>query len=99
MTSFVLPTNYSSEILPQSGKGEYQDISNKGEGRGACSHAHILQKFAAGLMKVTTSHKLFEGPFFQFSQSTERLTPGLHPELHSGGAASQQLQWLMFYST
>ena len=44
----------SSETLPQRGKGEYQDISHKGEGGDACSHAHILQKFAAGLMKVTT---------------------------------------------
>ena len=30
---------------------------------------------------------LSEGLFFQFSQSAECLTPGLHPELHSGGAA------------
>ena len=66
--SFVLPTNYSpggiisellgsSKILPQRGKGYYQDLSHKGEGGGTCSHAHILQKFSPGLMKVTTSHK------------------------------------------
>ena len=24
---------------------------------GACSHAYILQKFVAGLLKVTTSHE------------------------------------------
>ena len=60
LTSFVLPTNYSpggnisesSEIQPQRRKREYQDISHKGEGGAACSHAHILQKFAAGLVKV-----------------------------------------------
>ena len=65
MTSFILPTNCcsggsisdSSEILPQRGKGEYQDISHKGEGGGAGCHAHILQKFSAGLVKVTTSHR------------------------------------------
>ena len=44
-------------MLPQRGKGEYQDISHKGEGGGACSHAHTLQKFAAGVKKVTTSHR------------------------------------------
>ena len=38
-------------------RGKYQDISDKGERGGAFSHAHILQKFAAGLMKVTASHK------------------------------------------
>ena len=41
----------------QRGKGEYQDISHKGEGGGAGCHAHILQKFSAGLVKVTTSHR------------------------------------------
>ena len=57
------PLNYSpggsnldsSEIMPQGGKGEYQDISCKGEG--ACNHVPISQKFAAGLAKVTTSHR------------------------------------------
>ena len=28
-------------------RGNYQDLSHKGEGEGACSHAHNLQKFAA----------------------------------------------------
>ena len=30
---------------------------HKGEGGGAYSHAHILQKFAAGLVKVATNHR------------------------------------------
>ena len=47
----------SSEIPPQREKGKYQDISDKGEGGGTGSHAHILQKFAAGLVKVTISHR------------------------------------------
>ena len=47
----------SSEILPQREKGKYQDISDKGEGGGLCIHSHILWKFAAGLMKVTTRHE------------------------------------------
>ena len=37
--------------------GKWQCIDDKGEGGGECSQAHILQKFAAGLMKVTTSHE------------------------------------------
>ena len=65
MTSFVLPTNYSPEgsildsfeIVPQRGERDYQDISVNGEGGGACCRAHILQKFSAGLVKVTTSHR------------------------------------------
>ena len=65
ITPFVLSTNCSpggsisesSKVLPQRGKGEYQDISQKGEVGGACSYAPILQKFAAGLMKGTTGHK------------------------------------------
>ena len=42
------------------GKGEYQDINHKGEAGaglghgGACSQAHILKKFAAGVLKVVT---------------------------------------------
>ena len=47
----------SSQVLPQRGKGKYADISCTGEQGGAGSHAHILQKFAAGLMKATTCHK------------------------------------------
>ena len=32
-------------------------ICDKGEGGGACSHAHTLQKFVAGLLKVITPHE------------------------------------------
>ena len=32
-------------------------VSDFGEGGSTCSHAHILQMFDAGLMKVTASHK------------------------------------------
>ena len=45
----------TSEILPQGEKGNIKTLSCKGEGGGAGSHAPILQKFAAGLVKVTTS--------------------------------------------
>ena len=38
-------------------KEERGSIYPTGEEEGACSHAYILQKFAAGLMKVTTSHR------------------------------------------
>ena len=93
------------------------------------SQAHILQKFAASLPRVTTSQeeqtspwrilmlfeiqgdarigciksspkhiKLSKDLFCQFSQDTECLTPAFHPELHSGGAAGQQLQWLLIQS-
>ena len=31
--------------------------AREGEGGGACSHVHILQKFVAGPRKVTTSHE------------------------------------------
>ena len=41
----------------QRGKRKYQDLSRKGEGGGACSQKHILQKSAAGPGKVTTSHR------------------------------------------
>ena len=37
-------------------KKKKKDISDKGEGGGACSHAYILLKFAGGFVKVTTSH-------------------------------------------
>ena len=33
--------------------------------------------------------------FFQFSQSTECLTPGVQPELCSGGVAGRQMEWLI----
>ena len=42
--------------------------------------------------------ELSEDMFFQFTKSSECLTPGLHPELHSRGAAGWQQQGLMFYS-
>ena len=65
VTSFILSINSSpggsildsSEIPPQREKGDYQDITYKGERGGACSHTRILQKFAAGLVKVATSHR------------------------------------------
>ena len=38
---------------------------------------------------------LFGELFFQFSQSTECLTPNSHPELGSEGAVGLQLQWLI----
>ena len=46
------------KYCPKEERRKYQDISEKDEGGGACSHAHILQKFAAGLMKVTMSHDI-----------------------------------------
>ena len=42
--------------------------------------------------------ELSEDMFFQFTKSSECLTPGLHPQLHSRGAAGWQQQGLMFYS-
>ena len=57
---------FATEILPQGGQGEYPDISHKGEGGGSCSHAHILQTFAAGLVKATTSHR-HQSSFKDFS--------------------------------
>ena len=36
---------------PKEERGTYQDLTHKGDGGGACSHAYILQKFAAGLMR------------------------------------------------
>ena len=62
VTSFCFVDNCSwgsrisdiSEILPQRGKGKYQDICDKGEVGDVCRHVHILQN-AATLMKVTTS--------------------------------------------
>ena len=47
----------SSEKLLQRGRGKGEYICDSGEGGGTCSHAHILQKAAAGLMKVTASHE------------------------------------------
>ena len=58
-SQMTVTSNYSpelSEILPQRGKGTFQGISHKGEGRGTCHQVHIMQKFVAGLAKVATSH-------------------------------------------
>ena len=60
LTSFVLSTRYSpegsisasSEILPPGGKGNYQDVSDKGGGGGACSHARILQSLLLVLWRL-----------------------------------------------
>ena len=38
-------------------KGKVEVTGYMGERGGACSHAYILQKFAAILVKVTGSHK------------------------------------------
>ena len=45
------------EMLPQRGRGKSVSMCDTGEGGGARSHAHILQKLVAGLVRVTTSHK------------------------------------------
>lgn len=45
------------KYCPKEERVEYQDISHKDEGGGTCNHAAILQKFAAGLVKVTASHR------------------------------------------
>ena len=44
--------------------------------------------------KIFSQQYLSEDLFCQFSQSTECLTPDLHPQLFSGGVEGQQLQWL-----
>ena len=56
VTSFVFRKNSlrggmldSSGISPQRGKEKYQDICDKGEGGGVCSHAHNSQKFVSVL--------------------------------------------------
>ena len=41
----------------QRGRGKCQCICEFGDGGGTCSHAYILQKSAADLMKVTASHE------------------------------------------
>ena len=46
-----------SEIPLPRGRRECQYICDFGEGGGTCNQAHILQKAAASLMKVTTGHK------------------------------------------
>ena len=50
------PLSYSPRGIKEE-RGEYQAINHKGEGGSAGSHAHILRKFAAGLVKVTASHR------------------------------------------
>ena len=62
LTFFVLSLNtvqatvFQIALKSQRGKGGgNQDVM--GGGGGAFSHAHILQKFVAGLLMVTTSHK------------------------------------------
>ena len=51
---FILPAD-QAETPPKEEKGERQDMV-KG-GAGARSQAPILQRFAAGLLKVTSSRK------------------------------------------
>ena len=54
----------SERPLQRDRRGYYhQCICDKGEEWGACSHAHILQKFAAGLPKVTTTHEEQTSPW------------------------------------
>ena len=47
-------TVFQIALPTQRGKGKYQDMSNKGEGRDSCSHAHIFQKFASSPVRVNT---------------------------------------------
>ena len=47
----------NSEIPPQRCRGNNISVLDKSNRGGAYSHAYILQKFAAGFMKVTASHK------------------------------------------
>ena len=49
--------SYSAEVSLQRGRGKCQYICDFGEGGGTWNEAHILQKFAASLMKVTASHE------------------------------------------
>ena len=58
--SLSLTTDWA-EIPPKEEKGEYQDMIKV---RGRCmQHTHILQKFVADLLKVTTSHKEQTSPW------------------------------------
>ena len=64
MTFFVLLTTAQEAVFQISlnyhskeAGGNYISVSDKGEGGVVYGHAHILQKFAAGLLKVTTSHE------------------------------------------
>ena len=61
---FCLPTRVQEAVFPvalkrcpKEERGGYQDLSDKGDGGGACSQAHVLYKFAAGLVKVATSQR------------------------------------------
>ena len=47
----------SSEIWLQRDTGTGQYTGDYGEGGGPSNQAHIFQKFAASLVKVTTSHE------------------------------------------
>ena len=47
----------SSEIPCLTGREKCQYINDLVEGGGTCKQAHILQKVAASLVKVTTSHE------------------------------------------
>ena len=42
--------------FPKEERGDIK-ICHKGDGGGACSHEHILQKFGAGLVNATASHR------------------------------------------
>lgn len=53
--------DYSSEIPLQRGRGEGQYICDSGEAGDTGNQACILQKLAASLMRVTTSHEKHEG--------------------------------------
>ena len=52
------PLNYQIALnyCPKEEKGNIKIISHKGEGGGACSHAHILWEFVTSLTKVSHRH-------------------------------------------
>ena len=52
-----------------------------------------------GIIKSSENTELSEDLFCQFSQSTEGLTPGLHPGLLSEGVEGWELQGLRIQST
>ena len=47
----------SSEMLLQRGRREGQYMHDSGEEEGTCNQAQLLQKVAAGFMKVAVSRK------------------------------------------
>ena len=69
----------SSEIPPKEERGDIRIFATK-----------VKEKMHAAMH---TFHRSLL--FIQLSQSTECLSPDLHPELHLGGAVCQQLQWLI----